>query len=86
MGEHDSFWAWKPEAIKIYLDGWYDNNHPSFYITDVLYVAMSIAEERMSPLKQKTIEQKCFHWEIDNWSQLSHEERGPVCQVGGFQW
>ena len=49
-------------------------------------IAMWIAMEAIPTLKEETIEQKCFHWEIDHWSKLSYEERGPVCQVGDSQW
>lgn len=52
----------------------------------LLHIAMWIAMEEMSTVEEDTIEQKCFHWEIDNWSNLPPEARGPVFQVGGHEW
>ncbi|CDH52083.1 cysteine proteinase [Lichtheimia corymbifera JMRC:FSU:9682] len=51
-------------------------------LTDATWIAM----EEMSPVEEDTIEQKCFHWEIDNWSNLPHEARGPVFEAGGHEW
>ncbi|KAI7885334.1 cysteine proteinase [Lichtheimia hyalospora FSU 10163] len=59
-----------------------ENKGAKSILTDAMWIAM----EDIPTLKEETIEQKCFHWEIDHWSKLSYEERGPVCQVGGSQW
>lgn len=45
-----------------------------------------IAMEEMTLVEEDTIEQKCFHWEIDNWSNLPLEARGPVFEAGGHEW
>ncbi|KAI8331821.1 hypothetical protein EDC96DRAFT_548710 [Choanephora cucurbitarum] len=45
-----------------------------------------IANKELQPLEEEIIETKCFHWDIEHWSQLDQRVIGPVMQAGGHDW
>ncbi|RCI04918.1 hypothetical protein CU098_011576 [Rhizopus stolonifer] len=45
-----------------------------------------IANKELAPLEEDIIETKCFHWDIEHWSQLDQRVIGPVMKAGGHDW